>query len=159
MWGDAVKQYLDRQGVTYWSIPHAPAYTAQEVAAAAHVPGREVAKTLLVKLDGRPVLVALPASEQVVFDLLAEATGARRAELATEGEFQYLFPDCERGAMPPLGGMYGLPVYVSDTLAEDEDIAFNAGSFSELIEMSYRDFERLTQPKVMRFSARAPAAA
>ena len=153
MWGDAVKRYLDREGVTYRTIPHAPAYTAQEVAAAAHVSGKEVAKTLVVKLDGRPALVALPASEQVIFGLLAAGAGARRAELASEDEFQAMFPDCERGAMPPLGDLYALPVFVSNTLAEDEDIAFNAGSFTELIEMRYRDFERLARPTVVRLSA------
>jgi Ala-tRNA(Pro) deacylase len=153
MWGDAVKQYLDREGVTYRTISHAPAYTAQEVAAAAHVSGKEVAKTLVVKLDGRPALVALPASEHVAFGLLAAATGARRAELAGEGEFQSMFPDCERGAMPPFGNLYALPIFVSDTLAEDEEIAFNGGSFTELIEMRYRDFERLAQPTVVRLSA------
>jgi Ala-tRNA(Pro) deacylase len=157
MWGDAVKHYLDRAGVPYRIIPHPPAYTAQDVAVAAHVPGREVVKTLVVKLDGRTALVALPASEQVVFDLLAAATGARRVELATAAEFQSLFPECQRGAMPPLGSLYGLPVFVADTLAEDVAIAFNAGSFTELIEMSYRDFERLVRPTVLHLTARARA--
>lgn len=153
MWGDELKQYLDREGVKYVTISHSPAYTAQEVAASAHVPGRELAKSVVVKLDGDLALAVLPASEQVDFGRLADAAGVRRAALAQEREFADRFPGCERGAMPPFGNLYGLDVYVGDSLTEDEEIAFNAGSFTELIRMGYADFARLVQPTVLRSAA------
>jgi Ala-tRNA(Pro) deacylase len=153
MWGDNLKKYLDEQGVKYVTIRHSPAYTAQEIAASAHIPGQNVAKTVMVKLDGRLAMVVLPAADRVIFDLLAQATGARRAELAREPEFADLFPECERGAMPPFGHLAKLDVYVADDLAEDEDIAFNACSFTELIKMAYADFTRLVHPKVLHLSA------
>jgi Ala-tRNA(Pro) deacylase len=112
-----------------------------------------MAKTVMVKLDGKIVMVVLPAAERVVFDLLRDATGARSAELAGEAEFASLFPGCERGAMPPFGNLSGLDVYVDRDLASDETIAFNAGSFTEVIRMRYADFARLVQPKVARFAA------
>jgi Ala-tRNA(Pro) deacylase len=152
MWGDQLKQHLDKNRVKYVTIAHSPAFTAQEVAATAHVPGREMAKTVMVKLDGKIVMVVLPASERVVFDLLRDAVGARSAELASEAEFASLFPGCERGAMPPFGNLSGLDVYVDRDLASDEAIAFNAGSFTEVIRMRYADFARLVQPKVAKFA-------
>jgi Ala-tRNA(Pro) deacylase len=153
MWGDQLKQHLDKNRVKYVTITHSPAFTAQEVAATAHIPGREMAKTVMVKLDGKIVMVVLPAAERVVFDLLRDATGARSAELAGEAEFASLFPGCERGAMPPFGNLSGLDVYVDRDLASDETIAFNAGSFTEVIRMRYADFARLVQPRVARFAA------
>jgi len=153
MWGDQLKQHLDKNRVKYVTITHSPAFTAQEVAATAHIPGREMAKTVMVKLDGKIVMVVLPAAERVVFDLLRDATGARSAELAGEAEFASLFPGCERGAMPPFGNLSGLDVYVDRDLASDETIAFNAGSFTEVIRMRYADFARLVQPKVAKFAA------
>lgn len=155
MWGDQLKQYLDREHVKYVTIAHSPAYTAQEVAAAAHVPGGEMAKTVLVKLNGKVMMAVLPASEKVVFDRLRETTGMREAKLATEQEFAGLFPGCERGAMPPFGNLYGLDVYVDRDLAQDEEIAFNAGSFTEVIRMKYADFARLVQPRVVKFGTRS----
>ena len=152
MTGDELKQYLDRNGVHYSLIAHEPRYTAQEVAGVAHVPGKQMAKTVIVKVDGRLAMVVLPASDRVVFDMLREALDAGAVELAGEREFMDAFPGCERGAMPPLGNLYGLPVYVADDLAEDDEIAFNAGSFTELIRMRYRDFDRLVQPAVLHFS-------
>lgn len=154
MLGDQLKQHLDKHRVQYVTIRHTPAFTAQEVAAAAHVPGREMAKTVMVKLDDKMVMTVLPASERVVFDLLRDATGARTASLASEAEFASLFPGCERGAMPPFGDLYGVDVYVDRDLAADETIAFNAGSFTELIQMKYADFADLVRPKVVKFAAR-----
>lgn len=154
MWGDDLKAYLDQQGVKYVSIRHSPAYTAQEIAASAHVSGQQVAKTVMVKVDGKLAMVVLPAADRVVFDLLTEVTGARQVELANELEFAALFPNCERGAMPPFGHLHKLDVYVADDLADQDEIAFNAGSFTELIQMRYADFARLVQPKVLHLSAR-----
>lgn len=154
MWGRQFKEYLDREGVRYVTLHHSPAYTAQEIAASAHVPGKEMAKTVIVKLDGKMVMAVLPASYRVVPEMLREATGAHVVELADEREFVYLFPGCERGAMPPFGNLYGLDVYVADSLADDEEIAFNAGSFTQLVRMSYQDYARLVRPNVLRFAAK-----
>lgn len=149
---ESLRQYLDRNRVKYVTIKHSPAYTAMEIAAAAHVPGKELAKTVIVKLDGRLAMAVLPASHRIVFELLKQAIGARRAELPDEREFAGKFPGCEPGAMPPFGNLYGMDVLVADSLAEDEEIAFNACSHGELVRMPYKDFERLARPKVLRFT-------
>ena len=147
-----LREFLDDRGVKYVTVGHSPAFTAQEVAASAHVPGRELAKTVVVKLDGAMALAVLPASAAVDFEKLAAAAGAARAELASEEEFADLFPGCEVGAMPPFGNLYGLAVYAEEALAEDEAIAFNAGSHKELVRMAYADFARLVQPTVAAFA-------
>lgn len=144
-----LKEFLDAQGVAYRSITHAPTYTAQETAQAAHVPGYELAKTVMVELDGKMVMVVVPATRKVVLQDLREITGAARVRFATEEEFKNLFPDCEIGAMPPFGNLYGLEVYVAPALAADPEIAFNAGTHTEVIIMRYADFERLVHPKVV----------
>ena len=149
-----LKQFLDDKKVKYVSIQHSPSYTAQEIAASAHIPGKELAKTVMVKLDGKMAMAVLPASFRIDFDLLKDACDAERAELATEQEFRDAFPECELGAMPPFGNLYGMEVFVAPSLAEDEEIAFNAGSHTELIRLAYRDFERLVQLKLLNFAAR-----
>lgn len=148
-----IKEYLDRYHTKYITISHSPAYTAQEIAASAHIPGKELAKTVMIKIDGKMAMAVLPASFQVDFELMKEASGAATAELATEAEFKDLFPDCEIGAMPPFGNLYGMPVYVAERLAEDEEIVFNAGSHNELIRMVYGDFDRLVEPKVVKLTS------
>ena len=142
-------ELLDREGIKYVTIQHSRAYTAQEVAAAAHVSGKEMAKTVVTKIDGKPALVVLPAGEKVNFDQLRSNTGAHDVELATEQEFATLFPGCELGAMPPFGNLYGLETYVTKSLADDDEIAFNAGTLTELVRMPYRDFERVVHPKAI----------
>jgi Ala-tRNA(Pro) deacylase len=148
-----VKTFLNAHGTKYVAISHSKAYTAQGIAAISHISGRELAKAVIVKLDGDLAMAVLPACYQVDLDLLRRRTGVRDAELATEREFKQHFPDCETGAMPPFGNLYGIPVYVDETLSQDREIAFNAGSHYELIKMSYADFERLVKPEVMQFSS------
>jgi Ala-tRNA(Pro) deacylase len=147
-----LKEFLDSHNVRYVSIKHSPAYTAQEIAASAHVPGRELAKTVMVKIDGVMAMAVLPASYQVDMEHLRQVTGAGKVELASEREFKDMFAGCEVGGMPPFGNLYGMEVYVSKALAEDEEIAFNAGSHTELIRLPYSDFERLVGPKVVALS-------
>jgi len=144
-----LRDFLDSQGVKYVSIKHLLAYTAQEVAASAHVSGKEMVKTIVVKLDGKQALIALPASEKIDLDRVSEATGARKAELATEAEFGARFPGCDVGAMPPFGHLYGMDTYVTESLTHDREIAFNAGTHTEVIRMSYDDFERLESPRTL----------
>ena len=141
-----IKEFLDSAGVKYIVVSHAPAYTAQEIAAAAHIPGRELAKTVMVKLDGKMAMAVLPASSAVDFDKLKQMAGVGKVELASEDEFRSLFPECEVGAMPPFGNLYEIPVYAEASLTEDEEIAFNAGSHKELFRMGYKDFEKLVKP-------------
>src|ERR1035438_213976 len=136
-----VKAFLDGHEVKYVVMTHSKAYTAQGIAAVAHISGKFLAKTVIVKLDGALAMAVLPASYH--------------AELASEREFKQHFPDCETGAMPPFGNLYGIPVYVDETLTEDDEIAFNAGSHYELIRMAYTDFDRLVRPEeIGRASAR-----
>ena len=147
-----LKEFLDGQKVKYVVIQHSPAFTAQEIAASAHVSGKELAKTVMVRIDGKMAMAVLPASFKVDFDRLREAAGAESAELAGEAEFEDMFPGCEVGAMPPFGNLYDMEVYVSERLAEDEEIAFNAGSHTELVRLAYADFERLVSPRVAKIS-------
>jgi Ala-tRNA(Pro) deacylase len=147
-----LKEFLDSKGIKYQSINHSPAYTAQEIAASTHVRGKELAKTVMVTLDGKMAMAVLPASRKVSLDLLREASGAANAQLAAERAFCDMFPGCEVGAMPPFGNLYDLDVYVSKLLTEDEEIAFNAGSHTELIRMGYKDFQRLVKPKIARLA-------
>lgn len=149
---EKLKTFLDREGIKYVIITHSRAYTAQEAAASAHIPGRELAKTVMVKLDGLMAMAVLPASYHVNLEHLAEVAGAKKVSLASEHEFAGLFPDCDTGAMPPFGNLYGMDVYVAESLTEDDEIAFAAGSHTELIRMAYADFERLVKPKVLAFS-------
>lgn len=148
-----LKEFLEGHNIKYVTISHSQAFTAQEIAATAHVPGRQLAKTVMVKIDGTMAMAVLPASHRVDFDQLKKATGAKRVELATEQEFKDLFPGCEIGAMPPFGNLYGMEVFAAKSLAEAEDIAFNAGSHTELISIAYKDFETHAKPKVMKFSS------
>lgn len=146
-----LKEFLDSQNVKYVVISHSRAYTAQEIAAVARIPGKELAKTVMVKIDGQMAMAVLPASQRVNFAQLQAAAGAQQVELASEKEFRDLFPECDVGAMPPFGNLYGMAVFAAQSLAEDEEIAFNAGSHTELVRMAYKDFERLVKPKVLKF--------
>lgn len=147
-----LKEYLDENGVKYVTVSHSPAYTAQEVAAKAHVPGKTIAKTVLVKVDGKLVMAVLPGSFKVNFESLKKVLGSDNVRLADEHEFVDKFPDCEVGAMPPFGNLYGVDVFVANSLAEDEEIVFNACSHSQLIKMSYSDYEKLVKPVRLDFA-------
>ncbi len=147
-----LKEFLDSHNIKYVVISHSRAFTAQETAASAHVPVKELAKTVMVKMNGKMAMAVLPASCKVDFDLLKKATEAATIEIANEKEFKDMFPDCEIGAMPPFGNLYRMAVFVAKTLTEDREIAFNAGSHRELVKLAYKDFERLVKPKVITFS-------
>jgi Ala-tRNA(Pro) deacylase len=147
-----LKQYLDDHAVAYSIIPHAHAFSAEVTAKTAHVPVREMAKTVMIIVDGRMAMAVLPASFHVDFGLLKDALGCEKVELAVEEEFEDLFPGCEVGAMPPFGNLYDVSVYVAHSLTEDENIAFNAGNHTELIQMKYADFARLVHPTTLHFT-------
>ena len=147
-----LKSFLDNNHVKYTTITHSPEYTAQEIAASAHIPGKDLAKTVIVKVDGEFAMAVLPASMHVSLSRLRTAAGAGAAEIASEEEFEKLFPDCELGAMPPFGNLYDMPVFAATELSEDDEIAFNAGSHSELVQLAFSDFDKLVHPKVVALS-------
>jgi Ala-tRNA(Pro) deacylase len=145
---NALRDYLDENEVEYVTISHSRAYTAQRIAAAAHVPGKEMAKTVMLKVDGSLVMAVLRAPDKVNLSKVKEITGADKVELAKEGEFEKSFPDCEVGSMPPFGNLYDLEVLVDSNLTKDEHIVFNACSHRELIRMPYESYANLVQPKI-----------
>ena len=147
-----VEEYLTGNHVKYLTIVHSPAYTTQEMAAEAHISGKEIAKTVMVKLDNRMAMAVLPAPARIDFERLAEVTGAESAELAEEDEFRDLFPNCEVGAMPPFGNLYGMDVVEDVSLKEDEEIVFNAESWSRLLRLPRIEFERLVHPREGSFA-------
>lgn len=149
---DKLREYLESHEVQYTVIEHSPVYTAQEIAASAHIPGKQLAKTVMVKIDGEMAMAVMPAPYRVNFERFKEQTGANQVELASEQEFKDKFPDCEPGAMPPFGNLYGMEVYAAKNLAEEMEIAFCAGAHGELIRIAYKDFESLAKPKVIDFA-------
>ena len=158
----SLREYLDKNSIQYSVISHSPAFTAQGIAALVHVPGQELAKTVVVKLDGELAMAVLPASFRVDLTSLEEETNTKRAELASEEEFREfkdIFPDCELGAMPPFGNLYGFKAFADEALTRDREIVFNACSHRELIRMSWADYQRLARPKIIQFAARHSAEA
>lgn len=145
-----LKEYLEEQRVPYTHCTHRLAYTAQEVAAAQHVPGRQLAKTIVLKADSQYILLALPAIMKVDLKMLRDELPFKHIELATEREFAALFPDCELGAMAPFGNVYHLPVYVDKSLTTQDEITFNAGTHVDTIRIKYADFARLVRPQLIR---------
>jgi Ala-tRNA(Pro) deacylase len=149
-------RFLDEEKVDYQLLPHREAFTAQEVAQVSHVPGRELAKALVVREDvGHHLMLVLPAACRVDLTALKTAAGARKLSLASEAEFKHLFPDCETGAMPPFGNLYGLPVYIDACFPRAEPFFFQAGNHHEVVRMAYQDYERLVRPVVGEFCLHA----
>ena len=149
----SLMEYLDRHHVKYVVIAHSPAYTAQGIAGLTHIPGKQLAKTVMVKLDGQLAMAVVPANFHVDLEHLRKATDSKSATVASEEDFQGRFPECETGAMPPFGNLYGMPVFAEESLAEDKEIAFNAGTHRELIRMNWEDYRKLVEPKVVCFAA------
>ena len=146
-----LKDFLDAHKVKYVTLRHSIAYPASEIAASAHVKGRNLAKTVIVRLDGNLAMAVLPSKFRVNLERLRVASRSGSAELAGEAEFAREFPGCDEGAMPPFGNLYGMPVYADASLAEDEEIAFNACTHTELIQLAYKDFASLVKPVVIAF--------
>ena len=147
-----LEDFLKEHNVHYRTITHPEAYTAQEVAASMHVPGKDLAKAVIVKASDRFVMAVLPASGQVDFERLRKILGEDDVRLANEDEFRSLFPDCEPGGEPPFGNLYDVTTLVDRSLAEDEHIFFNAGNHHDAVELDYRDYEKLVHPRVEEFA-------
>jgi Ala-tRNA(Pro) deacylase len=154
-----LREFLDSHNIKYMVLSHSVAYTAQGIAALMHLSGKKLAKTVMVRIDGKLAMAVVPASYHVDLELLRTAAGAQTIEIATEQEFKNAFPDCETGAMPPFGNLYGMDVYADPSLGEGEEITFNAGTHRELVRMAWADMVRLVNPKVVNLTHRAVAAA
>ncbi len=144
-----LREFLDEHNIKYLVISHSVAYTAQGIAALTHIPGKELAKTVMVMVDGRLAMAVVPASSRVDLSRLKRYLGIETVELASETEFRDRFPDCETGAMPPFGNLYGMDVFADESLALDKEIFFNAGSHRELVRMKYSDFRDLVKPGLL----------
>ena len=145
-------EFLDKNAIRYVNVTHSTAFTAQDVAESAHISGKEMAKTVIVWMDGAMAMVVLPASSMIDFNKLKAVSGAASVELASEADFKDRFPECEVGAMPPFGNLFNTKVYADSLLSEDREISFNAGSHHELIRLPYSDFERLVKPAIGSFA-------
>jgi Ala-tRNA(Pro) deacylase len=144
--------FLDQRHVPYETLSHDRTVTAQETANAAQIGSRHFAKTVMVKVDGALTMVVMPAAYRTDLARLSRALDGVRVELAAENEFRDAFPDCELGAMPPFGNLYGVPVYADTRLAGQEEIAFNAGTHTDLVRMPYEEFERLASPRMLHLA-------
>lgn len=150
----SVQEFLRQANVPYTIFQHPLAYTAQEEAAVTHVPGRDWAKTVVCFADGEPILAVVPADRAVSLEDLSALTGACDIRLAQEDELDWLYPDCERGGMPPFGPLYRQRVFVDQALAAEEQVVFNAGTHTDAICMRFADFFAIAQPVVGRFAER-----
>ena len=149
---ERLRRFLDAEGVAYATMPHTEAFTAQQLAVAARVGARQVAKVVAVREEGGAhLMVVLPASCRLDLAALRRAAGRRRLSLVRESDMGRLFPDCETGAMPPVGNLYGLPVFIDACFQRDADIVFPAGSHHEVVRMPYADYVRLVRPVVGEF--------
>jgi Ala-tRNA(Pro) deacylase len=152
---ETLRVFLDKNHAEYTHTNHPQAYTAREVASAEHLPSREVAKTVVVFGDERYHMVVVPASRLVDFQEVRHTLGLTHARLATEVEVGQLFPDCELGAMPPLGNLYGMPVYLDSSLADEEMIAFNGGTHRDVVHMRTDEYRSLVHPMVISLAREA----
>jgi Ala-tRNA(Pro) deacylase len=150
-----VDELLTRNHVPFERLTHPTAYTAGSVAQALHVPGREMAKTVLLRTTRGYALAVLPATHRVDLDCLQRDLGeTQQVEMASEDEMDQLFPDCERGAMTPFGSLYKIPTVVDEELTRDDSIVFEAQCHDEAIRMKYRDYESMEHPRIGHFACR-----
>jgi len=147
-----LKEYLDQEGIAYEHHVHPEAYTAQEIAAAAHIPGREMVKSIILKADDVLVMAVLSSNHSANLDALRDEIGSDTLRLATEDDFRNAFPTCQVGAMPPFGNIFNVPTYCEANLDRNREIEFNAGSHYDTIRMTFADFKRLVNPMVVRFA-------
>jgi Ala-tRNA(Pro) deacylase len=143
---DRLQRYLRNERVAYELQHHPKAFTARGVAASEHVPARDVAKAVIVMVDGQAVMVVLPSSHDLQLNELAQRLGAGEVRLAEESEFAPLFPDCETGTMPPFGNLYGLPVFADSSFDRDGSLIFQAGTHTDTLRIAYSEFLRLVKP-------------
>ncbi|MBI5192232.1 MAG: YbaK/EbsC family protein [Nitrospirae bacterium] len=149
---ERMENMLINNRVSFKTYKHPEAFTAQEIAASLHIPGKELAKVVMVKASKRFIMTVLPASWMVDINRLKEIVHEKDLMLASEEEFKMLFPDCEAGAEPPMGNLYNIDTYVDRSLTDDDHIFFNAGNHYETVEISYKDYARLVHPMIAEFA-------
>lgn len=147
-----LREFLDSHNIRYLILSHSIAYTAQGIAALTHISGNELAKTVIVRIDGDLAMAVIPASSHVDLSMLKQVAGAQAVELASEEEFRDKFPDCEAGAMPPFGNLYAMVVYADESLVSKKEITFNAGTHPELLRMDWVDLARLVEPRIVKIT-------
>jgi len=147
-------EFLTGKHIAFQKLPHRPAYTANRMAQALHVPGHEVAKTVLLRTGAGYAVAVLPATHRLDLDELRACLHDEHVDMASENDMDQLFPDCERGAVPPFGSLYRLPTLVDETLTRDEEIVFENQCHEEAIRMAYRDYEAVEHPRHARFAHR-----
>jgi Ala-tRNA(Pro) deacylase len=147
-----LQSFLDAKNARYRLLHHQPAYTAQDLAAMEHIPGRQVVKPVVVRADGRFVLCALPASYRVDLNELRRQLDAMEVHLADETSLRTLFPDCELGAEPPIGRMFGMATLMDESLVADDCVTFQAGNHSDAVTMTLAEYRRVTQPEMAHFA-------
>lgn len=146
MSAEMVRKYLMEHGVSYETHTHPKAFTTSEVAEAEHLPGKAIAKTVMLMADDRLVMAVIPGDHMIDLDKAENALHAKRVRLAEENEFVPSFPDCEPGAEPPFGAIYEVPTLVDEGL-DGPNITFNAGTHTETITVALGDYLELTTPK------------
>ncbi len=149
---EKLEQYLREQQIPYQIQHHPVAFTAQQIAEGEHISGKKVAKSVVIFADNTMVLLVLPAAFRVDLQKVQECLGVKQVHLAHEEEFQAAFPGCEVGAIPPFGNLYGLPIYVEQSLTTQETIVFPIGTHTETMSLKYADFERLLHPTILQFA-------
>ncbi|MBX3009373.1 MAG: YbaK/EbsC family protein [Melioribacteraceae bacterium] len=147
-----LKEYLDSNQIRYVTIKHSLAFTAQEIAASAHIKGKDIAKTVILKVEGKLTMFVLPGSYKVDIEKVKEVLNTSNVRLADEMEFKDKFADCEIGAFPPFGNLYDIDVYCENALLQDENIAFNSCSHTQLFQMKLQDYINLVHPMILNFA-------
>lgn len=150
---DALKSFLEQEKIHYEVLKHPEAFTAQEVAHAVHKTGKVLAKTVVIDADGKHVMVVVPANHKVKLDAVKKLLGSKEVRLSPEENLYGLFPDCDLGAMPPIGSLYNMKVLVSSALSENPEIIFNACTHTDCVKMAFSDFQRLVVPTLAEVSA------
>jgi len=151
MRGEKIRDFLDRNNVNYEAFSHPITYSAQMTAHKAHIHGKDFAKPIIVKIMGKMMMIVVTANQKINLRLLKNLYNTEEVELAKESEFINIFPDCEPGAMPPFGPLYGMEEIISSELSKDKEIVFNAGTHSDLIRMKFNDFQKIVNPKIINF--------
>jgi Ala-tRNA(Pro) deacylase len=148
-----LEEILKANKAKYEKIVHAETFTSQHTAQAEHAPGKTVAKVVMVKADGKDAMLVVPSTHKLDLGKVKKYLGAKDARLASEEEFARLFPDCEKGAMPPFGELYSVPLFVDESMTHNDAIVFNAGTHRESLKMPYREYDRVAKPKIGEFKA------
>ncbi len=147
-----ILDYLDQSGASYSVSEHRPAFSAQVLAAEEHEKGRYVAKPVIIKAQGSYIMCVLPAPYRIIFDALRDYLGTDDVQMATEEQTRAIFSDCEEGAEPPFGKLYGVRTLMDRSLERDDHIIFQAGSHDKAVRMKMEEYLALAEPEIVDFA-------